>query len=161
VTPVLAAPEAMAEKIRAAVEARSDPDFLIIARTDAPWATRDLEDAVRRLNLYAEAGADLVMAAGMRARDLATVRQRIAAPVVITDQPGTSLAEERASGAAIVLYYGLALYAAYEGVAAALAAFRETGDADAIPKLREGIAGFEEFMGYGAFAERAKRHGIG
>jgi 2-methylisocitrate lyase-like PEP mutase family enzyme len=45
-------------KIRAAVSARSDPDFLIIARTDAR-AVLGFEEAVRRANAALEAGADM------------------------------------------------------------------------------------------------------
>ena len=41
-----------AEKVRAAVEARRDPDFIIKARTDAT-ATHGVKEAIRRLNLYA------------------------------------------------------------------------------------------------------------
>ncbi len=43
-------------KIRAAVDARSDPDFLIIARTDAPT----VEESIERGRLFAQAGADLI-----------------------------------------------------------------------------------------------------
>ena len=46
------------EKIRAAAEARRDPDFVIKARTDAT-AIHGLGEAIRRLNLYAEAGAPI------------------------------------------------------------------------------------------------------
>jgi len=53
------AAEAMAEKIRVAVESRSDPNFLIIARTDAR-TTLGLDEALRRAELYAKAGADLL-----------------------------------------------------------------------------------------------------
>jgi methylisocitrate lyase len=49
--------EVMAAKVRAAVSARQDPDFLIIARTDARGVT-GMEDAVRRARLYLQAGAD-------------------------------------------------------------------------------------------------------
>ncbi|HEY4172610.1 MAG TPA: isocitrate lyase/PEP mutase family protein, partial [Rhodopila sp.] len=49
------------EKIRAAAEARRDPDFVIKARTDAT-AIHGVGEAIRRLNLYAEAGADMVFA---------------------------------------------------------------------------------------------------
>ncbi len=49
----------MVEKIRVAVEARSDPDFLIIARTDAR-TTLGLDEALRRAEMYAKAGADLL-----------------------------------------------------------------------------------------------------
>jgi 2-methylisocitrate lyase-like PEP mutase family enzyme len=47
----------MAAKIRAAVEARAQPEFVIIARTDAR-AVEGLEQALERARLYREAGAD-------------------------------------------------------------------------------------------------------
>src|ERR1700738_4523528 len=49
----------MAQKVRAAVDARQDPDFVIIARTDAN-AVNGLEDALRRGRAYREAGADVI-----------------------------------------------------------------------------------------------------
>jgi len=53
------APDDMAQKVRAAVEARSDPDFVIIARTDAR-AVEGLDRAIERARLYREAGADVL-----------------------------------------------------------------------------------------------------
>lgn len=55
----LVEPHAMAAKIRAAVAAREDTDFVIIARTDARGVT-GFDDAVQRARLYLEAGADAV-----------------------------------------------------------------------------------------------------
>jgi 2-methylisocitrate lyase-like PEP mutase family enzyme len=49
----------MAAKIRVAVESRSDPDFLVIARTDAR-TTLGLDEALRRAEAYLAAGADLL-----------------------------------------------------------------------------------------------------
>ncbi len=51
--------EDMATKVRVAVDSRSDPDFLIIARTDARTAL-GLDEALRRADAYAEAGADVL-----------------------------------------------------------------------------------------------------
>jgi 2-methylisocitrate lyase-like PEP mutase family enzyme len=51
--------EDMAEKIRVAVDARSDRDFLVIARTDAR-TTLGLDEALRRAELYLRAGADVL-----------------------------------------------------------------------------------------------------
>jgi methylisocitrate lyase len=51
--------EEMAAKVRAAVAARRDPDFVIMARTDARGVT-GFDDAVRRARLYVAAGADAV-----------------------------------------------------------------------------------------------------
>src|SRR5258708_12711230 len=53
--------EEMVQKIHAAAEARIDPDFVLKSRTDV-LATHGLAEAIRRLNLYAEAGADLLFA---------------------------------------------------------------------------------------------------
>jgi 2-methylisocitrate lyase-like PEP mutase family enzyme len=49
----------MAAKVKAAVDARRDPDLVIMARTDA-LAVNGLDDAIERANLYREAGADLL-----------------------------------------------------------------------------------------------------
>jgi len=53
----LVAPEEMRQKLRAMLEARRDPDFFIVARTDAVAVT-GLDDAIERLHSYAAAGAD-------------------------------------------------------------------------------------------------------
>src|SRR5206468_3379874 len=57
----LVEPEAMAAKLRAAVAVRRDPDFFLIARTDARGVS-GFADAVRRANLYRAAGADAIFA---------------------------------------------------------------------------------------------------
>ena len=61
--------EEMVLKVQAAVAARSDPGFVIIARTDA-LQPNGWDDAVARLRAYREAGADLVFMDGLKARDL-------------------------------------------------------------------------------------------
>jgi 2-methylisocitrate lyase-like PEP mutase family enzyme len=71
------------EKIRAAAEARRDPSFVIKARTDAT-AIHGLDEAIRRLNLYAEAGADIVFAdALLSAEDIATVARNVIRPLSV------------------------------------------------------------------------------
>ncbi|MCL6645875.1 MAG: isocitrate lyase/PEP mutase family protein [Dehalococcoidia bacterium] len=57
--------EEMVPKIEAALDARTDPDFVIIARTDA-YAPLGWEEAMRRCRLYREAGADLVFVDGIQ-----------------------------------------------------------------------------------------------
>jgi methylisocitrate lyase len=61
--------EEMAGKVEACadVRARLDPDFVINARTDS-YATAGLDEAIRRCNLYFEAGADLAFIDGIRSR---------------------------------------------------------------------------------------------
>jgi 2-methylisocitrate lyase-like PEP mutase family enzyme len=56
------------QKVRAALDARRDKDFIIIARTDA-LAVNGWEDTIRRAKAYYEAGADLVFVDGIRTRE--------------------------------------------------------------------------------------------
>ncbi|MFE1599254.1 isocitrate lyase/PEP mutase family protein [Methylobacterium sp. ID0610] len=71
--------QAMAGKIRAALDARRSPDTLIIARTDAV-AVEGFERALDRARLYAEAGADLLFVEAPRSRDqLAAVTRALGA----------------------------------------------------------------------------------
>ncbi len=60
--------EEHAQKIRAALDARTDPDFVIIARCDA-YAVTGWADTVQRCRAYREAGADLVFVDGIKSRD--------------------------------------------------------------------------------------------
>jgi methylisocitrate lyase len=161
VTQVLATPEQMVQKVRAALDAREDENFLIIARTDAAWVSDDIEDAIRRMNLFTEAGADLVMAPGLEPQKLATIRSRIKGRIVLVDTPGCSVSDEERAGADVVLYYGFTLYAAYDSVKRALDAFATTRNAVAVPGVRDQITAFEDFIGYPEFAERARRYKIG
>ncbi len=64
---LVSAPE-MAAKIRAAVAARRDPDFVILARTDARGVT-GFDDAVARARLYLEAGADGIFPEALESAD--------------------------------------------------------------------------------------------
>jgi 2-methylisocitrate lyase-like PEP mutase family enzyme len=152
-------PEEAAARIRAAVEARKDPDFLIAARTDALWIGGELGDAVRRLEAYAKAGADLVFPTLATPAQLAEIRRRVKKPLMIVDLPGGTLADEEQAGAAIVLYYGLSTLIQFDALRTALETFKRTQDANAVTGYRERIAELEDFRGYQDYIARAKRHG--
>jgi 2-methylisocitrate lyase-like PEP mutase family enzyme len=125
-----------AARIRAAVAARKDPDFMIVARSDAFWVHRDLEDCIARLELYAEAGADMVFPTYAGPAELAEVRRRIGRPVMIVDMPGRTLAEH--AGAAVVLYYAYSVTRQFDALQRALAA----------GELGSDNAPLEDFLGY-------------
>src|SRR6266513_1541865 len=73
----------MVQKIHAAAEARVDPDFVIKSRTDV-LATHGVAEAIRRLNLYAEAGADLLFAdAAMSADEIAMIARNVGKPLSV------------------------------------------------------------------------------
>ncbi len=64
----LVSTQEMAAKVRAAVEARRDPDFVIVARTDAR-AVEGLDAAVQRARTYVEAGADAIFPEALESAD--------------------------------------------------------------------------------------------
>jgi methylisocitrate lyase len=64
----LVEPEAMAAKVRAAVAARRDRDFVVVARTDAR-GVNGMDDAIRRARLYIEAGADAIFPEALESAD--------------------------------------------------------------------------------------------
>jgi methylisocitrate lyase len=135
--------------IRAAVEAREDPDFLIIARSDAFWVSGDLEDTIARLQLYAEAG--MVFQTLVGPAELAAVRRRVAKPAMIVDMPGRPLAEHK--DAAVVLYYAFSALVQLGGLNAAIARFKTDGT------LPGGTSELERLLGCDAFAARARKYG--
>lgn len=72
----------MVDRIREAVRARRDNDFLIIARTDAA-AVEDVGSAIDRANAYVEAGADAVFPEALTTpADFRTAARRIKAPLL-------------------------------------------------------------------------------
>jgi len=75
--------EEFATKIEGATDARSDDDFLIIARTDAVAVT-GLEDALRRARLYREAGADILFVEAPTEREqMARITAELDAPLLV------------------------------------------------------------------------------
>ncbi len=110
--------EEMVQKVRAAVDARRDPDFVIIARTDANAVT-GLEDALRRAQAYREAGADIIFVEAPRSvEELRTIAQTFPdVPLLFnwaesSKTPFLSLNEIQALGFKLVLFPVTLLFAA-------------------------------------------------
>ena len=119
-------------KLRAAVAARRDPDFLLIARTDAR-AVVGFEEAIARANAAMEAGADLAFVEAPETREeLAAVPRRVAGPCLLNivhrgRTPAVSLADAGAMGYRLAIIPALLLMAGIAACDAALAALRATG----------------------------------
>lgn len=63
----LVEPADMVKKLKVAVAARKDPNFLICARTDSTW-NLGVDEAIRRCKIYADSGVDMVYAEMLRTR---------------------------------------------------------------------------------------------
>jgi methylisocitrate lyase len=84
-----APPEVLEAKIRSAVAARRNPDFLIIARTNV--ATSDPDDALRRCEAYRAAGADVLLPATGAVRDpevILDLGRQLGPPLMFLTPPG-------------------------------------------------------------------------
>jgi 2-methylisocitrate lyase-like PEP mutase family enzyme len=89
--------ELMVQKIEEAVAARQDPDFVIIARTNA-CRTDDVDEAVRRAEAYKRAGADMLLILPREPEQARTIGERVEGPLLYmmlagTTSVGMSLAE--------------------------------------------------------------------
>ena len=75
--------EEMVQKVKAAVDARRDDDFVIVSRTDAA-GPHGVDEAIRRLNLYAEAGADVLYADALLSKeDIAKVAKNVPKKLIV------------------------------------------------------------------------------
>jgi 2-methylisocitrate lyase-like PEP mutase family enzyme len=122
--------EEAVSKIKAAVDARQDPDLMILARTDAA-ATHGFEVAVERAQKFAEAGADILFVEAVTtAEEIRALPQRLAKPQLMNMVIGgktpifnaTDLGE---LGYGIVLYANAALQGAVAGMQKALTVLRD------------------------------------
>jgi methylisocitrate lyase len=80
-------PELMAAKIREAVRARRDADFVIIGRTNA-LRSSTMDEALRRAELYREAGADMLFVPAHKAEHFRDLGERLGPPLVTLTTDG-------------------------------------------------------------------------
>jgi len=147
---VIPAPE-MAAKVRAAVEARTQPEFVIIARTDAR-AVEGLEQALERARMYLEAGADVLFIEALvsEAEIEAAARAFPGVPLLFNwaeggKTPPVSLARLTELGYRIVIFPISTLLAA---TAAMRAVLREIATAGTPAAALAGLPTFGEFVDF-------------
>jgi len=101
--------EEMIQKLRAAIHARTDPDFLIIARTDARAVT-GFDDAVKRCHDYASAGADMVFVdAPQSIEEIEILGKAFKVPILFNaaitgKSPTISISKARVLGFKLMIY---------------------------------------------------------
>lgn len=160
----------MVEKVHAAVEARIDPAFVIKARTDAAGPI-GLHEAVRRANLYAEAGADLLFADALLSEDdIAIFAREVTAPVCVnmgfglrvrSTTPLVSPDRLQSLGVAVVEYPRMLTAAAVQAHKTVLRILRESIDQKAVIERPDLLVGFDELndlMGLPDIVEMERRY---
>lgn len=152
-------PEAMAAKIRAAVGAKRERDFVIIARTDARGVT-GFNDAVRRARLYLSAGADAIFPEALETADeFARFAKEVSAPLLANmtefgKGPLLSVSELGIMGYKMVLFPLTAFRAAMKAAQETLTQLRDEGhQRDTLPRMMT-RAELYDLLGYAAYEER-------
>jgi len=123
--------EEFVAKIRAAVAARRDQDFVIIARTDAR-AVAGFEEAIARANAAIDAGADMAFVEAVQSiEELQAVPQRVKGACLLNvvrggKTPDVDFASAQSMGYKLAILPSLLIYAANEAAISALRSVKET-----------------------------------
>jgi methylisocitrate lyase len=145
--------EEMVDRIKAAVDGRTDPNFVIMARTDA-HAVEGQQAAVDRAAKYVEAGADMIFAEALKTMDeYKQFTSTISVPVLANltefgQTPLFTVAELGAAGIRLVLYPLSAFRAMSQAALAVYGAIRKEGTQKNVVNLMQTRAELYDVLGY-------------
>ncbi len=143
----------MANRVRAAVRGKPDPDFVVIARTDAA-AVEGVAAAIQRAQAYVAAGADMIFAEALTSlEDYRTFTSALRVPVLanLTEfgkTPYFTATELGAAGVALVLYPLSASRAAAAATQEVYATIRRDGTQQAAVNRMQTRAELYDILGY-------------
>ncbi|KIX11710.1 isocitrate lyase/PEP mutase family protein [Dethiosulfatarculus sandiegensis] len=142
----------MAAKIKAAVDARQDQDFMIMARTDA-LAVNGIDDAIRRANLYQEAGADLIFVeAPTSLEQMRRITGEVAAPCLANNieqgkTPMLPIDQLQEIGYSVVVFPVAASYAVAKAVMDLMTELKKNGTTNGFLERMVTFEDFNNFLG--------------
>jgi methylisocitrate lyase len=151
--------EEMVDRIKAAVDARTDPHFVIMARTDA-LAGEGLTRAIERAQAYVAAGADMIFAEAVTEASMYTAfREAVGVPVLanITEFGKTPLftREELAAAGVDIILYCCAAYRAMNAAALKVyEAIRTEGTQKNVLPLMQTRDELYRYLGYHAYEQK-------
>ncbi len=151
--------EQMASKIRAAAAARRDPNFVLIARTDARAVT-GIQDALDRAQAYVDAGADWIFPEALETQDeFAAFAEGISVPLLANmtefgKSPLLSAKELGKLGFAAVLFPVTAFRAAMKSAQQTLAAIQADGTQRSLLENLQTRAELYDLLDYEDFDQR-------
>lgn len=153
----------MVAKIRAAAAARRDPDFVIIARTDARGVT-GFDDAVRRAKLYLEAGADAIFPEALENPGEFQAFAKAVPAVLLANNtefgksPNLDVGEFASLGYRLVLFPVTAFRSALKAAEQTLSAIQTVGhQRDRLPSMLT-RAELYDLLGYKGYEDRDKSY---
>jgi methylisocitrate lyase len=149
----------MVDRIKAAVDARTDESFVLMARTDA-LANEGLAAAIERAQAYVAAGADMIFAEAVTELEQYTkFREAVGVPILanITEFGQTPLwtrDELRSAGVDIILYCCAAYRAMNAAALKVYEAIRAEGTQKNMISLMQSRADFYKYLDYHAYEEK-------
>jgi methylisocitrate lyase len=155
----LVPPEEMVDRIKAAVDGRTDATFVIMARTDA-HAVEGQAAALERAQAYVAAGADMIFAEALKSLDeyrefAAKVRVPVLANITEFGQtPLFGVEELGAAGVRLVLYPLSAFRAAAKAAEVIYGAIRKQGTQKAVVNYMQTRAELYEVLGYHEYEKK-------
>ncbi|MGQ9369985.1 isocitrate lyase/PEP mutase family protein [Azospirillum sp. ST 5-10] len=152
-------PEEFVAKLKAALDARQDPDLVIMARTDA-LAVNGIDDAIARGRLYREVGADMVFVEAPRdVEQMRRICREIPAPGMANNiegglTPSLTPAELQEIGYAVSVHPVATTYAVTHAVTRLM---RELAASGTTAAVRDGMVDFETFNRFIGLPEQRRR----
>jgi methylisocitrate lyase len=151
--------EEMVDRIKAAVDGRTDPEFVIMARTDA-HAVEGQQAALDRAASYVEAGADMIFAEALKTLDeykqfTSAIRVPVLANITEFGQtPMLTVSELGSTGVRLVLYPLSAFRAMSQAALAVYGAIRKDGTQKNVLNLMQTRAELYEVLGYHDYEQK-------
>jgi 2-methylisocitrate lyase-like PEP mutase family enzyme len=149
----------MVDRLKASLDARTDENFLIIARTDAR-ATHGLDEALDRGRRYAETGADVIfIEAPESVEEVQEIGRRFKDVPLLMNRggggktPALSAAELERMGFQIVIFPGDLQKAAGKAMIEILSILKETGNTDSAQAMMMSFEERFEILGLSRFRE--------
>jgi methylisocitrate lyase len=155
----LVSQEEMVDRVKAAVDARTDPQFVIMARTDA-LASEGLDRAIARAQAYVAAGADMIFAEAVTELPMySAFRNAVGVPVLanITEFGRTPLYTREELGAAgvdIILYCCAAYRAMNAAALKVYEAIRSEGTQKSVLPIMQSRDDLYRYLDYHAYEEK-------
>jgi len=152
----------MAAKIKAAVDARIDENFLIIARTDA-LATHGFDHAIERGHLFAEAGADILFIEAPVSREQVAMIPKLLPEKshllnLAPRTPNFSSRELKDMGYAVAIYPGICLAGAITGCLTEINKLKDTGTQTNFVDWVESFSELNDFLGLQSYMDLEQQY---
>jgi len=158
--------EEMLAKLRAALDARVDPNFVIMARTDA-LAVYGIEDAIERACHYREAGADLIFVeAPQTIEDMKRINREVNAPTLANIiegglTPEINVKELEAIGFNAVTYATTVTYTVTKAIFEVMRELYSRGSTNSMRHRMSSFDEFNELVGLSSLRELEKQYTLG